>query len=176
MDEEDISVSEEGEVEEEEEEVEQVISPTIPRNKKTTNKETEKEKKERKSISKRVSSLFIGAQKSTSCHSKNLISVSKELEKNFNVTRDELFAHINGILAWPRKEHVVERSIAFITKLCSSVLKKEKGNEGTIDDNFVLALTDHLLKHCDANNKTVRYRCTELLSKIVPKFEKENLR
>lgn len=143
---------------------EEVFSPTLPRNKK------KKQSSEADQVTKKISNLFIEAQKTTSCHARNVVSISKELEKNFDTAKDELLAHVNGILAWPRKEPIVERSISFIAKMCAYFGKKMEEEE-----NFALTLLEHLLKHCDANNKTVRFRCSEILSKIVPTIKQENL-
>ena len=162
---------------------------SVPRKKKTT------KKKQNNKISKKIANIFLECQKTISCHAKNVLKIQKKLGKDFESTKEQIIAHINGILAWPKKEISVDRLLVFISKLCGTMIrnnnKKNKKKKSKNDDdeedeedeeedkeeeeNFSILLLEHLLKNCNANNKTVRYRCTELISKLLPLFRPENI-
>ncbi|KAK3582660.1 hypothetical protein CHS0354_001712 [Potamilus streckersoni] len=121
--------------------------------------------------------IFDECQNGLNCHSKML----KNLQKVYDKMEFEAFwLEFSHYLKYPmvvyKREAAVERVVDFITKFATSIKKNdgdcdgEKENEtrDEVEGNILLIeLFDFLLKHHSARERAVRFRCCQMVNKLL---------
>lgn len=126
-----------------------------------------------------IREVFTECQKNIQSHRKLLQHLSKIYEKTpFNEFWDGFFHHMKYSLVVLTREPTVERMINFIVQFATSLslasrekkkLEDEANDEQHEDemDPFLLKLFNFLLEHHAANDKAVRFRCCQIISKLL---------
>lgn len=143
-----------------------------------------------------VAQIFDSSQKHAGTHRKNAVQLRKLMAASVKKAGDlKLFSKaflqcLNRLVGIKKKDPVVERCIKFVASFIAFL--QEKGNcceldfelmisryidaatqasEESIEAKFTNFYLGHLLRGLEAKDKTVRYRCCQLLALSIDSIE-----
>ncbi|KAL3865140.1 hypothetical protein ACJMK2_006761 [Sinanodonta woodiana] len=121
--------------------------------------------------------IFDECQNGLNCHSKMLKSLQKIYDKmEFEAFWLEFSHYLKYPMVVYKREPAVERVVDFIAKFATAVKKNEGEGDGEeenetrdeVEGNILLIeLFDFLLKHHSARERAVRFRCCQMVNKLL---------
>jgi condensin complex subunit 3 len=107
-----------------------------------------------------VASILERTQKMVALHSNFIKDLRKLQRKNYNKFKKDFIYHLNKLLVVSKRDLHIERLIQFLIKF--AVFHDPEDTEQERD--FISFFLQYLIGLCDVKDKTVRFRCCQLIS------------